>query len=119
MRPLGRWFGATALVWMVVLCVAAPARAELVKNGDFAQGSGGTPAEWRIDRWDTNTGTTEFLWKGPSGSEPGQAGIRNTKPNDARYVQDLRVKEETWYHISGRVRTENIGQASIGAYLSL
>lgn len=119
MRPLGRWFGATALVWMVVLCVAAPARAELVKNGDFAQGSGGTPAEWRIDRWDTGTGATEFLWKGPSGSDPGQAGIRNTKPNDARYVQDLRVKEETWYHISGKVRTENIGQAAIGAYLSL
>ncbi len=119
MRAVSRWFGATALVWLGLLAAADVAGAQLIKNGNFAQGSGGTPSEWRIDRWDTNAGTTEFLWKAPSGSEPGQAGIRNTKPNDARYVQDLHVKEETWYHIAGKIRTENIGQAAIGAYLSL
>lgn len=120
MRSLGRWFGATALVWMVSLCVVDAATAEqFVKNGDFAQGSGGMPAEWRTDRWDTKTGVTEFIWKAPANSEPGQAIIKNTGPNDSRFVQDLRVKEETWYHISGKVRTENVGQASIGAYLSL
>ncbi len=34
-------------------------------------------------------------------------------------MQDLHVKEETWYRIAGKIRTDNIGQASIGAYLSL
>jgi Gpi18-like mannosyltransferase len=119
MRPLGRWFGATALVWIGLLGWADRAPAQLIKNGDFTQGSGGTPVEWRIDRWDTNAGVTEFLWKGPSGSEPGQAGIRSAKPNDARFAQDLRVKEETWYRIAGKVRTENVGQSAMGAYLSL
>lgn len=119
MRPVRRWFGAAALVWIGLLAAANVAGAQLIKNGNFAFGSGGTPADWRIDRWDTNAGTTEFLWKGPSGSEPGQAGIRSSKPNDARYVQDLHVKEETWYHIAGKIRTQNVGQGSIGAYLSL
>ena len=34
-------------------------------------------------------------------------------------MQDLHVKEETWYRIAGKIRTDNIGQAAIGAYLSL
>lgn len=119
MRPVRRWFGAAAVVWVCIFGLTSSAAAQLIKNGDFSQGSGGTPSDWRIDRWDTNAGTTEFLWKAPAGGEPGQAGIRNTKPNDARYAQDLHVKEETWYHIAGKVRTENVGQASIGAYLSL
>ncbi|MEB2285664.1 MAG: hypothetical protein B6D46_08900 [Polyangiaceae bacterium UTPRO1] len=119
MRLVKRWVGAVALAMVGLLAIVDLAGAQLVKNGSFAQGAGGTPADWRIDRWDTNAGTTEFLWRGPSGAEPGQAGIRNTKPNDARYVQDLRVKEETWYHIAAKIRTENVGQGTIGAYLSL
>lgn len=120
MRPRGRWFGAASLVWIVLFASAdLVATGGLVQNGDLSQGAGGVPTEWRIDRWDTNAGVTEFFWKGRSGSEPGQAGIRNTKPNDARFVQDLRVKEETWYRIAGKIRTENVGQAAIGAYLSL
>ncbi len=120
MRPRRRWLGAVALVAVGLLgSVGFADAASLVQNGDFTKGSGGTPSDWRIDRWDTNAGVTEFLWKGPAGSEPGQAGIRNTKPNDARFVQDVHVKEETWYRIAGKIRTENVGQASIGAYLSL
>ncbi len=34
-------------------------------------------------------------------------------------MQDLHVKEQTWYHIQGKIRTENVGQSAIGAYLSL
>ena len=41
------------------------------------------------------------------------------EPNDARFVQDLHVREQSWYHITGKVRTENVGQGAIGAYLSL
>src|SRR4029079_1862954 len=55
----------------------------------------------------------------PEKGEPAQAPIHNKKPNDSRFVQDLRVKEQTWYHISGKIRTEGVGQAAIGAYVSL
>ena len=54
-----------------------------------ARGSGNTPEDWRTDRWDTAAGATEFVWEAPSGDKPGQAGIKNIKPNDARFVQAL------------------------------
>jgi len=124
MRSMRPWIVVTVSVTLVTLTALlahpAPVRAEnLVQNGDLARGAGGLPAEWRTDRWDTGAGTTEFLWKGPSGGEPGQAGIKNLKPNDARFVQDLRVREQTWYHIRGRIRTANVGASAIGAYVSL
>ncbi len=108
-----------ATLALLLLARGPAAAASLVQNGDLARGAGGLPAEWRTDRWDTSAGATDFLWKAPADGEPGQAGIRNSKPNDARFVQDLRVKEETWYHIQGKVRTVNVGANAIGAYLSL
>lgn len=107
----------TALALVILPCAA---HAEsFVQNGDLARGSGNTPEEWRTDRWDTSAGATDFMWQAPDGDKPGQAGIKNVKPNDARFVQDLHVREQSWYHITGKVRTENVGQGAIGAYLSL
>ena len=80
--------------------------------GDLSKGTGNTPTDWRTDKWDTSAGATEFLWKAPAGGEPGQAGIQNVKPNDARFVQDVRVKEQTWYHIHGKVRTKEVGEGT-------
>src|SRR5437868_4946453 len=109
-----------ALVVALVLVAARPALAQnMVVNGDFTRGSANAPSEWRTDKWDTGADVTEFIWIAPDKGEPGQASIHNKKPNDARFVQDLRVKEQTWYHIQGKIRTENVGQSSIGAYLSL
>jgi Gpi18-like mannosyltransferase/predicted membrane-bound dolichyl-phosphate-mannose-protein mannosyltransferase len=124
MRQVSRAAAAVARIATLALLLLAgltPAlRAEnIVQNGDLTRGSGNTPTEWRIDRWDTGTGVTEFLWQAPSGDTPGQAGIKSQKPNDARFVQDLRVREQTWYHIQGKVRTQDVGQGAIGAYLSL
>jgi Gpi18-like mannosyltransferase/predicted membrane-bound dolichyl-phosphate-mannose-protein mannosyltransferase len=118
---------ARALAWtavaFAVLLVLVPGTARpdenFVQNGDFARGNGSTPDEWRTDRWDTGAGATDFMWKPPAGGQPAQAGIKNTKPNDARFVQDVHVREQTWYHISGKIRTDNVGLGAIGAYLSL
>src|SRR6185295_5277673 len=113
-------FSPPAAAFLLVLFSSATLRAEnLVVNGDLSRGSGNTPTEWRTDRWDTSSGATEFTWKAPSGGAPGQVGIKNVKPNDARFVQDLKVQEQTWYHIQGKIRTTNVGDAAIGAYLSL
>jgi hypothetical protein len=108
-----------ALVLLVALPPAAALAENFVRNGDFARGTGNTPEEWRTDRWDTSAGASEFMWQAPSGGQLAQAGIKNVKPNDARFVQDLRVREQSWYHITGKVRTENVGLGAIGAYLSL
>ena len=105
---------------LIAILLAAPAFAEnMVVNGDLSKGAGNTPTEWRTDKWDAAADATEFIWISPEKGEPGQASIHNKKPNDARFVQDLRVKEQTWYHIQGKIRTEGVGQGAIGAYLSL
>ena len=114
--------GATLVALAVLLLVRPPAAFcddNFVKHGDFAAGNGSMPDDWRSDRWDTSSGATDFMWKPPAAGEPGQAGIKNIKPNDARFVQDVHVREQSWYRISGKIRTENVGLASIGAYLSL
>src|SRR3954468_17529139 len=111
---------ALAVALAALAARAAPATAQnMVVNGDFTRGSANAPTEWRTDKWDTSADATDFIWIAPENGQPGQASIHNKKPNDARFVQDLRVKEQTWYHIQGKIRTENVGQASIGAYLSL
>ena len=113
---------ARTLTALAVLLLVGPhaARADnFVQNGDLARGNGSTPDEWRTDRWDTSSGATDFMWKPPAGGQPAQAGIKNTKPNDARFVQDVHVREQSWYHISGKIRTDNVGLGTIGAYLSL
>ena len=107
-----------ALIILILVPVLAHAE-NFVQNGDLARGNGSTPDEWRTDRWETAAGATEFMWQAPSGDKPGQAGIKNVKPNDARFVQDLRVREQSWYHITGKIRTDNVGLGQIGAYLSL
>ena len=116
-----RWSrAALAVLTLLPVLASSPVSAEnFVQNGDLARGGGNAPEEWRTDKWDQSAGATEFMWRAPSGDQPGQAGIKNAKPNDARFVQDLHVREQSWYHITGKVRTENVGQAAIGAYLSL
>jgi Gpi18-like mannosyltransferase/predicted membrane-bound dolichyl-phosphate-mannose-protein mannosyltransferase len=119
---LGPFPARTAAILGLLLALA-PATARgaesIVQNGDFSHGTGSVPAEWRTDRWDTKAGVTDFLWLAPKGDQPGQVLIDSKKPNDARFVQDLRVSEQTWYHISAKVRTEDVGSQAIGAYLSL
>src|SRR5437868_12617216 len=106
--PRRSHLAALAVLILLQLFTSSPVSAEnFVQNGDFARGSGNAPEEWRTDKWDQSAGATEFMWKGPSGDQPGQAGIKNVKPNDARFVQDLHVREQSWYHITGKIRTDN------------
>ena len=116
-----RWSrAALAVLILLPVLASSPVSAEnFVQNGDLARGGGNAPEEWRTDKWDQSAGATEFMWRAPNGDQPGQAGIKSVKPNDARFVQDLHVREQSWYHITGKIRTENVGQAAIGAYLSL
>jgi len=115
-----RRMATAVLTALLALASVGPAAAEnLVKNGDLAQGTGTLPAEWRTDRWDTAADATKFLWQAPAEGQPGMAIIENVKPNDARFVQDVRVDELTWYHVQANVRAENVGGEAIGAYVSL
>jgi hypothetical protein len=52
-------------------------------------------------------------------SQVGIITITSNQPNDARWTQNVPVSPSTWYRISGWVKTENVGDKAMGAYLSV
>ena len=58
--------------------MARPARLwlqNLLRNGDFSEGSGNLPSYWYSQEW-IDLPTTTFRWIPPSGGEPGDGGNR-------------------------------------------
>lgn len=90
----------------------------LLVNGDFSRGRGQRADGWQTEQWDTKPGTTEFLYRSPQGDEPGMVGIINRRANDARWVQDVSVSAERWYHLSVKVKVKDVGPKGMGATLS-
>ena len=104
---------------LVTLLLTSPALGaeQLVRNGLLAQGTNDKPSHWTHEGYAKDPSTTEFTWEvGPDGL--GVIGVENHRPNDARWIQTVPVSPDTWYRISGWVRTENVGSAKMGAYLS-
>lgn len=104
-----------ALATMLPAPVAC-ASTELLKNGLFTEGKDGKPDHWRNEGYATDA--SAFTWTvGPEGL--GVVAIDSTKPNDARWVQNVPVSPGTWYQVTGWVRAEDVGAQSLGAYLSV
>ena len=105
---------------LFALFVASPALGaeQLVRNGLFAQGTENKPAYWTHAGYAKDPSTTKFTWEvGADGL--GAIAIENLRPNDARWIQTVPVSPDTWYRISGWVRTQGVGSAKMGAYLSV
>jgi len=100
-------------------CWGEFAQAEnLLVNGDFSRGQGRRADGWQTEQWDTKPGTTEFTYREPQGDEPGMVGIVNHRANDARWVQEVTVSAEHWYHVSVKAKVKNVGPKAMGATLS-
>lgn len=111
---------AAALVAALSLLVAARALAagELIKNGAFSEGDGDRPTGWSTEMWAKAPGTTTFSWaRGNDGI--GTVTIDSQKPNDAAWIQSVGVSPQTWYRVSAWVRSEDVGDQHLGAYLSV
>lgn len=111
-----RWLVA-ALLGLLALSAATADAANLVRNGSFARGAGDSPLRWTHDLWD-KAGGTEFDWE-PGGGGLGAAIVRNRTPNDARWTQTVKVEPRAWYRLSGYVRAIGVGEAGLGANLSI
>jgi hypothetical protein len=117
---IGPTIALAALVAIALACDAQPARAsaELVKNGAFTAGEGDLPAQWSTESWIKDRPATRFSWtRGPEGI--GVVTIDSSERNDGGFVQSVPVSPSTWYRVSGWVRTENVGEETLGAYLSV
>lgn len=89
----------------------------LLLNGDLTQGAGDVPDRWQAEGWKQGAEVSTYRWNHPAGG-PGELAITNTHPNDARWVQKLKLGPG-WHHLSASARTENVGQGNTGANLSL
>jgi hypothetical protein len=104
----------------IALLIPAAARAagELIKNAMLTNGAAGKPAAWTEEAYDAKPEVTKFTWQqSPLGI--GTLQIHNLAPNDARWVQKVPVSPNTWYRISGWIRTVGVGAQMKGAYLSV
>lgn len=109
---------ACAAILLALLAVPAAARAQsLVRNGGLTDGRGDLPIGWQTDQWNADLGST-FEWK-RSDTGLGAVVVRNPAPNDARWLQTVRVEPATWYHLSGYVRAIGVGKTGFGGSLSV
>lgn len=91
--------------------------ANLVQNPGFEQGF---LDKWEKGAYDHGDGVTEFLIDNKvSYSGSTSACIINNSANDSRYKQKIKVKGNSYYKLSGWVKTENIGSDFKGANISV
>ncbi len=95
-----------------------PPASEVLVNGLLSAGTDGRPADWTQASYAQAKSPPRFDWSvGETGI--GILSIENVDPNDSRWTQTAMVTPDTWYRLSGWVRTENVDAALRGAGLSV
>lgn len=115
-RFLARAAAAAAVAVALTVATSALASTELVKNGLLTAGSDGKPSNWRSDGYAADA--TQYVWS-VDDNGLGLLTIDSTKPNDARWIQNVPVSPNTWYQVTGWIRAEDVGAQAMGVYLSL
>ncbi len=108
----------TRVAAVLVLLLLAPTSARaapLLENGALLDGSGSQPAGWRPDAWSADG--SRFGWQ--TDDDRGMLVIANPVANDARWCQTVAITPGNTYRISAEVRTEDVGTASAGAFISV
>lgn len=94
---------------------------ELIMNGSFEMTDEyGDPEYWYTDAYIHDEGYSLFTVESGSDAPDGEhyVTIRNEDLNDARYVQMVEVEPETLYHVSFKVRADNVREGH-GANVSV
>jgi len=103
---------------LLLLVHPLPGIAEIVRNGLLTEGTADLPSGWQHEAFFADSEAVAFKWSVDS-SSIGELRVANLKPNDSRWVQIVTVSPSTWYRVSGWVGTQNVGDAALGAYLSV
>lgn len=102
-----------AVLLLVMPSAAFADQDNLFKNSGFEASQNGMPDTWSQDMWLTEEGASR-LWIDQQNIHGGasSAAVQNLKPNHARWVQKVTVRPNTYYKISGWVKTEGIPAVS-------
>jgi hypothetical protein len=96
----------------------------LLSNGSFEEGAYSpteSPPYWAWDAWQPSA---IFTWDNTQ-ARTGDKSVKIDAPtsNDARWIQTVDIEPNTWYFLSGWIKTDNVGHSSeavdAGANLSL
>jgi dolichyl-phosphate-mannose-protein mannosyltransferase len=106
------------LASLVVISTSVLAEQNLLTNGDFEKaGSGQVPVGWQADCWKPSSVLTVTDKKVHSGKYALQ--IKSGEENDARMIQVVKVKPNTYYRLSGWVAAENVSLNKNGANIGV
>ncbi len=108
---------AALVIAMLVAHLAGAAGGELLKNGRLTEGAGGTPEGWNNVAW--NNTFSRFEWTVAEDGTGMLGIITSEQPNDARWCQGVTVEPGATYRITARVRTQDVGRAAAGAFLTI
>ena len=107
-------------LWCMSAAGAEAQGETLLQNGDFSQGWRDIPEAWTTYAWEPGDAFAEF-YRDPEVYRTGgfSGAIVSRQPNDARYLQEVPLKPETYYRISGWIKTLEVGREAVGANLSI
>ena len=111
-------------VFFMLSCSQAFAEeANLVINGGFEEELSGQASFWSKYDWEKDANkknASEFRLDYTEKYSGNASGcIISTEPNDARYKQVVKSEKNTYYRLSCRVKTENVGAGNKGANISV
>ena len=93
---------------------------ELVKNGGMEQLDASGDAEgWYRDMWFWDDGISDLTLSTDAYEGEYALMVVNYGENDARFVQDIAVEPDAWYHLSCMVKSEDCGNGLAGAGISV
>jgi|LSQX01.2.fsa_nt_gb hypothetical protein len=108
------------LILNTLLISIAFAQNELVSNSSFEEIYDAKPVSWKTWLYNQSPGAVEFKTEnGSARTGDNYAVIISNKENDARFMQDVMVEENSMYKISAWIKTENVGEQKLGANISI
>lgn len=108
------------IVFIVLFCLYSSVFAEgvnLATNPGFEENEGSEPYFWTKGSWQDSGKFSLDNTQFHSGKV--SAVIVNDVESDSRYKQEIKVKPDKYYKITCWVKTENVGEATKGANISV
>lgn len=109
------------LFFLFILLVTNCGKAgeNLIINGDFESVNGNLPDKWDTDVYGDDSGVRFYVEDEGAYSGNHYVSIENIRPNDSKLVQRVKVKPETIYKLSCRIKAKSAAKDAVGANISV
>lgn len=94
------------LILLIVPITVFAAEENLIKNPSFEETTSGYPNEWYDEMWHKATDYTDITVEDVDGAKVLQ--IANNFENDARLCQNIKVRGNRTYKLSGYIKADNV-----------